>query len=124
MVRPKLVLDERKSLLVKTLCFFILALTSVETCEVIEADCRVGVLCPQLLLPNGESLLIRFFGFSVLTLILIENSKPIEGSGDIKKIYLGLLFHPRDTQRVSKEGENALKNWQRRQKYVILGENE
>ena len=31
---------------------------------------------------------------------------------------------PRDTQRVSKEGENALKNWQRRQECVILRENE
>ena len=32
--------------------------------------------------------------------------------------------HPRDTQRVSKEGEKALKNWQRRQKCVFLRENE
>ena len=34
------------------------------------------------------------------------------------------LYDPRDTQRVSKEGENALKNWQRRQECVILRENE
>lgn len=31
---------------------------------------------------------------------------------------------PRDTQRVSEEGEKALKNWQRRQKCVFLRENE
>ncbi len=30
------------------------------------------------------------------------------------------LASPRDTQRVSEEGENALKNWQRRQECVIL----
>ncbi len=31
---------------------------------------------------------------------------------------------PRDTQRVSEEGEKTLKNWQRRQKCVFLRENE
>jgi len=34
------------------------------------------------------------------------------------------LASPRDTQRVSEEGEKALKNWQRRQKCVFLRENE
>src|SRR5207253_6715589 len=35
-----------------------------------------------------------------------------------------VLPDPRDTQRVSEEGEKALKNWQRRQKCVFLRENE
>src|SRR5260370_713018 len=33
------------------------------------------------------------------------------------------LAFPRDTQRVSEKGENALKNWQRRQKCGYLREN-
>ena len=50
------------------------------------------------------------------------------GAGKTTTIHLllGLLepTRPRDTQRVSEKGENALKNWQRRQKCGYLRENE
>ena len=58
---------------------------------------------------------------------LVSRTTHPRRGGDPRELFrchLSWLLGPRDTQRVSEEGEKALKNWQRRQKCVFLRENE